>query len=404
MITKIAWKNIWRNKLRSSVLIISIALGIWAGLFLMSMTTGLNTQRIGNAIHSGLGHVQIHHPEFTKENNPKYFLTDTTSIYKLLNNSSHIVNWSAHSNFTGMAASPSGGFGIQITGINPEKEKYATIISKKITQGTYFTTAKKNQVVIGEKLAKKLKVKLNNKIVLTFQDTSNNIISGSFKIAGIFKTSSSRFDESSVFVNTNDIQNLTGTGNLIHEIIIIADEVKNVNAIAESIAKQKTSLKTRTWDEVSPELGYANELMTIALSIFIMIIILAMSFGIINTMLMAVLERKRELGMLLSVGMNKRKVFSMILSETLFISLIGGPSGLLGAWLTIDYYGKKGIDLSSMGKGLDSLGIGSTIYTRLDNHLYFTIAIIVILTAVLASVYPSIRALRMNPAEVVRQN
>ena len=121
-------------------------------------------------------------------------------------------------------------------------------------------------------------------------------------------------------------------------------------------------------------------------------------------MLMAVLERKRELGMLLSVGMNKRKVFSMILSETLFISLIGGPSGLLGAWLTITHYGKKGIDLSAVGKGLDSLGIGSTIYTRLDNHLYFTIAIIVILTAVLASVYPSIRALRMNPAEVVRQN
>lgn len=404
MITKIAWKNIWRNKLRSSVLIVSIALGIWAGLFLMSMTTGLNTQRISNAIYSGLGHVQMHHPEFTKENNPKYFLSDTASVFKSLNNTPHIVNWSAHSNFTGMAASPTGGFGIQITGINPAREKNTTIISKKIIQGNYFDVSKNNQVVIGEKLAKKLKVKLNNKIVLTFQDTANNIISGSFKITGIFKTSSSRFDESSVFVNAIDIENLTGSGSIVHEIIIMADEVKNVNSISQSLIKQLPLIKARTWDEVSPELGYANELMTIALSIFILIIILAMSFGIINTMLMAVLERKRELGMLLSVGMNKRKVFSMILSETLFISLIGGPSGLLGAWLTITHYGKQGIDLSSVGKGLDSLGIGSIIYTRLDIHLYFTIAIIVILTAVLASVYPSIRALRMNPAEVVRQN
>lgn len=163
-------------------------------------------------------------------------------------------------------------------------------------------------------------------------------------------------------------------------------------------------MSVKTWDELSPELGYANELMSIALSIFILIIILAMSFGIINTMLMAVLERKRELGMLLSVGMNKRKVFSMILNETLFISLIGGPVGLLGAWLTISHFGKKGIDLSSLGKGLDSLGIGSTIYTRLDNHLYFVIALIIILTAILASIYPSIRALRMNPVEAVRQN
>ncbi|CAG0964991.1 ABC transporter permease YtrF [Flavobacteriales bacterium] len=404
MITKIAWKNIWRNKLRSSVLIFSISLGIWAGLFLMSMTTGLNTQRISNAIHSGLAHVQIHHPEYIKENNPKYFINDTTKIYKSLKNTKHVVSWSAHSNYTGMAASPTGGFGVQITGINPKREQNTTIISKRITQGSYFKSEKKNQVVIGEKLAKKLKVQLNNKIVLTIQDTANNIISGSFKIVGIFKTASSRFDESSVFVNRKDIEMLTGNNALINEIIVIADDIENVMAITHSLLISNPKIKVRTWDEISPELGYANELMTIGLSVFILIIILAMSFGIINTMLMAVLERKRELGMLLSVGMNKQKVFSMILGETLFISLIGGPSGIIGAWLTIIHFSKKGIDLSSMGKGLDSLGIGSVIYTKLDYSMYFIIAIIVILTAVLASVYPSLRALRMNPAEVVRQN
>ena len=157
MITKIAWKNIWRNKLRSSVLIISIALGIWAGLFLMSMTTGLNTQRISNAIYSGLGHVQIHHPEFTKENNPKYFLSDTASLIKTLNNTPHIVSWSAHSNFTGMAASPTGGFGIQITGINPAREKNTTIISKKITKGFYFIANKKKSSGYRRKTREKTK-------------------------------------------------------------------------------------------------------------------------------------------------------------------------------------------------------------------------------------------------------
>lgn len=404
MITKIAWKNIWRNKLRSTVLIISIALGIWAGLFLMSMTTGLNTQRISNAIYSGLGHIQIHHPEFQKENNPKLFLKDTTSLYKSLQENPHIKSWAARSLYAGMIASPTGGFGIQITGIHSEREKNTTLICKKMIQGEYLNEGKVNQIVIGEKLAKKLKVKVKNKVVLTFQDTADNIVSGSFKIAGIYKTSSSRFDEATVFVQANDLENLTGTGPLLHEVIIVAHEVQNVNAMAQQMAIKNTNLQVQTWDEVSPELGYANELMTIALSIFILIIILAMSFGIINTMLMAVLERKRELGMLLSVGMNKRKIFAMILIETLFISIIGGPSGIFGAGITIAYFGEQGIDLSNMGKGLDSLGIGSTIYTRLEPQMYIIISCIIILTGILASVYPALRALRMNPAEVVRQN
>lgn len=404
MIQKIAWKNIWRNKLRSSVLIVSIALGIWAGLFLMSMTTGLNTQRISNAINSGLSHIQIHHPEFIKENNPKYFIKDTSFLQNELKKIPNIKGWAVHNNYMGMIASPTGGFGVAVTGVIPEMEKNVTAISKRMVAGSYFAGDKKNQIVIGEKLAKKLKVELNNKVVITFQDTSDNIISGAFRVIGIFKTASSRFDEATVFVNKKDIEMLAGTGSVINEVIVMLDDVKNVNPVKEKLASAVILSKVRSWDDISPELGYANELMSIALSVFILIIILAMSFGIINTMLMAVLERKRELGMLLSVGMNKRKVFSMIMNETLFISLIGGPSGILGAWLTISHFGKTGINLSSVGKGLDSLGIGSVIYTRLDNQMYITITIIVILTAVLASVYPSMRALRMNPAEVVRQN
>lgn len=404
MIQKIAWKNIWRNKLRSIILITSIALGIWAGLFMMSMTTGLNTQRIGNAINSGLGHIQIHHPEYTKEYNPKYFIKDTASLHQTLSQLPVIKSWSYHNNFTGMIASPTGGYGVALIGINPLTEKNTTSIHTKIISGTYFTSDKKNQIVIGEKLARKLKVELNNKIVVTFQDTANNIISGAFRVTGIYKTASSSFDESIAFLNKKDLEKLAGTSSIVNEVIVFLDDVTDVAPTKNKLSTSLPMLQVRSWDDVSPELGYANELMSIALSVFILIIILAMAFGIINTMLMAVLERKRELGMLISVGMNKRKVFSMILNETLYISLIGGPIGIIGAWATINHFGKVGINLSSMGKGLDSLGIGSIIYTKLDSQMYLTITIVVVLTALLASIYPSLRALRMNAAEAVRQN
>ena len=404
MIQKIAWKNIWRNKLRSLVLIISIALGIWAGLFMMSMTTGLNTQRINNAIQSGLAHLQIHNPQFISENNPKFSISNPEKIKDMLIKRKGIKSIAFHNVSVGMIATPTGGFGINITGINPKEESKTTSISKSITSGSYFESSKKNQIIIGEKLAKKLKVELNSKVVITFQDSAENIITGLFKVIGIFRTASSRFDESNVFVKKTDIETLAGTGNVVNEIIVMTEEIKLAEKTKLDLTSSLPNLKTRTWDDISPELGYANEIMSIALSVFILIIILAMSFGIINTMLMAVLERQRELGMLISVGMNKLKVFSMILNETLFISLIGGPSGILAAWITIKHFGKVGINLSSMGKGLDSLGIGSVIYTKLDGSMYSIITICVIFTAVLASVYPSMRALKMNPAEVVRQN
>lgn len=404
MIQKIAWKNIWRNKLRSTVLICSIALGIWAGLFLMSMTTGLNTQRIGNAINSGLGHIQVHNPEYINEFNPKFGIEDTVAVMHAIHNIPDIKGWALHQNFTGMIASPTGGFGIAITGVTPRNEENVTSIATSIREGSYFGSDKKNQIVIGEKLANKLKVKLNNKVVITFQDQNDNIVSAAFKISGIYKTSSSRFDEANVFVSQLDLNNITGSSAGVNEIILFVDDVKDVPKAVASLKKQLPNLAVRSWDEISPELGYANEMMTIGLSIFIFIIILAMSFGIINTMLMAVLERQRELGMLLSVGMNKSKIFSMILSESVFISLIGGPAGILGALFTIRYFGIEGIDLSAIGSGLDSLGVGSVIYTRLDSQMYIIITITVLITSVLASVYPSLRAIRMNPAEVVRQN
>lgn len=369
----------------------------------MSMTTGLNTQRIGNAINSGLGHIQIHNPKYIEESNPKYKIADTARVHKVVRSIGDIHKWSYHLNFTGMAASPTGGFGVNICGVVPKIETSVTSVSKSIRSGTYFEPDKKNQIIISEKLARKLKVSKGKKIILTFQDQNDNIISAAFRITGLYKTASTRFDDINVFVNRTDLENIAGPDVGVNEILLFASDAQKVKSLAARLGKQLPELTVRTWDEISPELGYANELMTIGLSIFILIIILAMSFSIINTMLMVVLERQRELGMLMSVGMNKSKIFLMILYETLCISMIGGPAGIFFAFLTIGYYGKKGIDLSSMGSGLESLGIGSVIYTKLDNEMYIIITIIVLLTSVLASIYPSIRAIRMNPAEVIRQ-
>ncbi len=136
--------------------------------------------------------------------------------------------------------------------------------------------------------------------------------------------------------------------------------------------------------------------------IFVAIILIGMLFGIINTMLMAVLERIRELGMLMAVGMNKFKIFFMIVLETIYLAISGGVVGLILGALTISYYSKAGIDLSFAAEGLESYGYDSIIYTYINPAYYPILAGMVIIMAIIAAIYPAIKALKLNPAAAIR--
>jgi ABC-type antimicrobial peptide transport system permease subunit len=138
--------------------------------------------------------------------------------------------------------------------------------------------------------------------------------------------------------------------------------------------------------------------------IITIIIMLALAFGIINTMLMAVLERVREVGMLVALGMSKFKLFFLILNETIFLTLAGSPFGLLFAWIAITYFNRKGMDLSAMGEEMmSSFGFTNVIYPEFPFDKVLEMLLIVVVTAVLSSLFPAIKALRLRPVEALRK-
>jgi len=163
-----------------------------------------------------------------------------------------------------------------------------------------------------------------------------------------------------------------------------------------------SNYKVESWDEIAVELAYANKTMSSFLYIFMLIVLFGLSFGIINTMLMAILERKKELGMLMSIGMTRYYIFLMICFETIFLSLIAIPFGVLISYITINYFGIEGIDLSVVQSGLENFGVGSVIYLKLPNEYYFNISVMVILISFLSSIFPAIRALKINPVEATK--
>jgi len=399
---KISWRNVWRNKLRSLTVITSIVLGLWAGFFTMALTLGLNEQRMDSAVKSYLSHVQVHHPNFLENYNIKDVIPKPDTLVSFIENSKLVKASSMRTIVVGMGSTAHGSLGIQVIGIDPEKEKEITSISQSIIKGSYFTKIKSKPVVIGNALAEKLKLDIKKKLYITFVDEHGNQQKIKLKVEGVFKTASSLFDEANIFMKRDDLANAIGRSGLVHEISILCQSLEHADELRDELSTEFPEDKVETWSEISPELGYADEMMSTFIYIFMGIILLALSFGIINTMLMAVLERKRELGMLMSVGMNKSKVFFMILFETVFISCIATPIGIALSYWIISYFGEYGVDLSVVGKGLETLGIGSRVYTYLPNNLYFNISIMTLIVAFISSLLPARRALKLDPAEAVR--
>lgn len=404
MLISISWRNIWRNKVRSLVIIFSVALGIFSGVIAGAFFKGMADQRIEKVIKTELSYVQIHNPGFEQTSDFANFISNAEEIQNKVSKIPNVTGVSRRISIQSMAASAETASGVLISGIFPEDEKNVTNISSKLIDGKYFEGISRNPVVIGKKLAEKLNVRVRSKIIITIQDMDNNITSGAFRIAGIYSTNNNMFDESNIFVRFSDIQKLTGfPENAAHEIAININDNENLAGILTSVKDiTGNKLDVKTWKELSPEMNYLTEAMDMYMYIFIIIILMALLFGIINTMLMVVMERTKEIGMLMAIGMNKGKVFSMIVLESVLLSLTGGIVGIIIGAVSSKYGETHPIDLSMWAQGYEQLGYDAFVYTKLDPNMLINVTVLVIITGVIAAIYPAYKALKNDPADALR--
>lgn len=401
MLLKLSWRNVWRNKVRTGIIILAITLGLALGLFAAAFVNGMGESRIQNVINNEIGHAQIHHKDFAEEKELTKNIENSTALLKKLNDSPLVKGVSIRSEITGMIASPTSNSGIVIHGVVPEEETKVTKIHELVTTGKYFEGVKRNPILVSEKIAKKLKLKVRSKVVLTFQDVNEDLAGASFRVVGIYKTPNNGYDESNAFIRFSDLQELAGVENPT-TIMVRTGNYKQAEQLVEEIQPQiSQDLLIEGWYDVDKTIKFFSDQMAVSNYIFLIIILIGLAFGILNTMMMALMERIREIGVLMAVGMEKMKIFNMMMLETILMSSVGGIIGLILGIIINLIFAQIGIDLGS-DTGFGEVGISSIVYPFLEWSFYPKVVVLVLITAFLAAIIPARRALKLKPNEAIR--
>lgn len=404
MIFVMAWRNIWRNKMRSLVIMFSIATGLFAGIAVLALYKGMMKSRVRTVIYAEAAHLQLHDSDFKKDYDPYYVIRNGNAVVNSIGQLPEVKLVAIRTVTNGMLVTATGSAGVTINGIVPQQEYELSQLRKKIIDGKLFDEKKKNQVMIGKKLAKKMKLKTGSKLVLTFTDTSGSIVSAAFRVAAVYQSYNAPMDERNVYVQMGDLNELLLNDQSFHEIAVLLTKDEDVNYVQLLLQEKFPSLQVESWKEISPETDLMVDTVDLYSYIIMIIIMIALAFGIINTMLMAILERTREIGMMIALGTNRMKVFLLVMLETLMLTFAGTPIGVLIGWVVMGYFNKNGLDFSGMGEEMmSSFGFSTMIYPEFPAEKLPGVMLIVMGTALISCLFPAIKALKLQPVEALRR-
>ena len=403
MLVKLAWRNVWRNKLRTSIMLGAMIFGVAGVMLMMGFMNGIIDNLVKNTIQWQTSHIQIHQKNYALNPDINLVIDDETEITKQLEKAPQVKAWTSRTLVNGMIASARSTRGIQVNGIDLESEPKITPIADHILEGEWLVDKGRNPILVSQKTADRLKLRVGSKIVLTFTDTTGDVTGAAFRVRGIFKTSSSTFDDANVYVRKTDIQQL-GQVHFDHEIAIFLHDESQVSDFREQlISSISNKNKVQDWLQLQPILSTMMSSMNAGNQVILVIFVIAMGFGIINILLMSVFERTREFGVLMAVGMKKGNIRRLIILESGFIGLIGAGSGVLFSLFLLFILSKTGIPLEAMAEGLNAFGIDSVLYPSVTISDYATVFMMVWSVSVLAGLYPAHQIIKKKPVEAMAE-
>ena len=402
LIVKIAWASLSRRKIRSVLVVLMIAVSLWGVLFMEGIYDGMIEQMIGNAIRSGSGDITLFIKGYRLDNDLAKLITRTEDIDRLLGNDKRVKTYIMRIRQDGLVATAHYSRNASIYGIELEAERVHGRLDSYITSGEFGFGRKGKGVILGARLADKLKIKIGKKIILSAQNRENDVSSMAFKVTGIIKTNNMALDETAIFIDRHKARDLLLVPEGVTQVCMILHNEKDIPALQGELQKRFSELEVFRWDEIYPALMQSRVMMEWFNLVISLIVFCVAGLGIFGVMLVSVLERLREFGIMLAVGTKFSQIRQIVMAESFFLGFFGFLAGSLLGGMTLYYFYVNGLDLTMFSKGLDAFGMDAVTYAVIRPD-YFVIAFIAVLTATFLSVLPPLRFLKkVKPIEVIR--
>ncbi len=401
----VAWRNLWRHKRRSLITAVAMAFGVGLCMVTVAFNDGMFEDMFEVMVEQQLGHLQVHHPAYPS----KRVLDDTLKGGEAL-----LAAIDAHPDTA--AASPRlHGFvlvggekksaGALLVGIVPERERQVTPLADRVQQGTFLTGP--GQILVGHKLLEEIEVSLGDEVVVVTQAADGSLGNALFTVAGTYKSGNVQMDRAGAYLGLDELQDLLVLPDQLHGVTVLADDPAALDAYATDLRARvgTDEVSVETWWEASPQTAQLMGMRDASAIIVLGIVFGAAAFGILNTMMMSVFERTRELGVLRALGIRPGHLVLLVVVESVFLAALASSIGLVIGGVLDGYLVVYGLDMSTAaedGFSFQGVMLDPVIHGVVRWQSVLLVIGSVFLVSVGASLYPAFRAARLRPVEAIR--
>jgi len=404
ILLRLAWRNVWRNRRRTLIVMLAVALGLMLLISYDGYIAGMKQAIYGNAVRLYGGNIQVHAPGYRDKakRNPLLPLADADRAMQAALAQPSVISASRRINTGGMVGNREGTFPVTITGIEPEKEITSSLIAQNMIAGRYLQTGDGDVILIGQALGERMEVGVGDRITLTGRATHERMRQRTVTIVGIYDLGLPAIEKGAIYLSLDEAQKLLGLRGQATEVVISLPQVGQEPPVVNALRAALPGYEVDAWDATNPELKQTMEVSTATMDVFGVVVLLIAGIGILNLLLMAVFERTREIGLLSAMGLKSNQIMGLFLAEGVLLSLLGAAAGIVLGWLLMAWLGQVGIDYSQFSDMTEFTALmGQRAYATFAPDMAVRRSVTLVVIAALAALYPAREAAKREPADAL---
>jgi ABC-type lipoprotein release transport system permease subunit len=402
LLLPLAWRNIWRHGRRTLILLSAIAVGVASMVLMSAILNAWSDSMLNSALVTLTGDGQVHSPGYLDDPDVTRSFEPPASLVKTIKGSPEVSAWAERVRVPGVVMSERASLPVTLVGVDPEAERGLSFIDGAIRKGRQLSGSDDRGIVLGHHLAERLQTGLGKRVVLMSKDLHGGMSELGYKVVGIYAASARSTEMRYVFLGLRQAQGQLGLGSKISEISFMLHDRSVLPGFLRTLRRVAPQLDIKGWKDLIPFTRALLKMNDGFIQLWTVVMFIALAFGLVNVLLMAVMERTRELGLLQALGMKPRGILVEVLLESAITMGIGVLAGTaLGGGLVLAFH--NGIHLGGLSAGSEWFGGGRTLYPRVSQGELIWPALFVWVMGTLVTLYPAWRAARGLPTDVMNR-